>query len=83
MMTWCISLSSYITFSRRNGTAYNDINAIWWDELPVDGAVTSFVKLVVLSKSTGPAIRVVELEQYTGYGGNLNDKITRHENIEI
>ena len=39
-----------MTLSRRNGSSHLDQSALWWDDLPVDGIVTSFVRLDILSK---------------------------------
>ena len=58
-----------VTLRRRNGPDSYDYRHLWWDELGVDGIVTSFVRLDILHASTG--IRVLELEFYTGHGWGL------------
>ena len=51
-------------------------SALWWDELPVSGIVTSFIRLDILSKYSGPNAEermVYELEIYIGHGENYNE----------
>ena len=59
---------------RHNGTGSADIRGVWWETLDVEGIVTSFVKLDILSKYyVGRLIWVVELELYVGHGAHCRD----------
>ena len=56
-----------MTLSRRNGSSHFDQSAFWWDDLPVNGIVTSFVRLDILSKYSDANVderRILELEIY-------------------
>ena len=55
-----------LTLSRHKGYDNNDLKHLWWEELEVDGIVTSFVRLDFLHVGTGR--RVLEWEFYTGHG---------------
>ena len=58
-----------LTLSYHGGDNHNDYNALWWDELPVDGITTSFIRLEILSLySADIQIRVFEMEIFAGHG---------------
>ena len=59
-----------LTLSNRGGNNHHDYSALWWDELPVDGITTSFIRLEILSGySADIQIRVLEMEIFAGDGG--------------
>ena len=76
-----------MTLSRRDGIGNNDHNALGRDELPVDGIVTSFARLDILSKYSEPNDgdrRIFELEIYAGngvYGATRNDLFFINGNV--
>ena len=63
-----------MTLSRRNGTNSNDYSAAWWDTLPVEGIVTSYVRLDILSRYVQQSVfKVIQLELYSGTGKCLSE----------
>ena len=63
-----------LILSKHNGTGYSDVRAVWWDALAVEGIVTSFVQLDILSKYyDGRKIWVLELELYAGHGAHYRN----------
>ena len=63
-----------ITLSRRNGTTWGDYRAAWWDTLPVEGIVTSYVRLDIMSRYIPQSLfRIIQLELYSGTGKCLSE----------
>ena len=63
-----------LILSKHNGTGNSDVRAVWWDALAVEGIVTSFVQLDILSKYyDGRKIWVLELELYAGHGAHYRN----------
>ena len=58
-----------LTLSRHNGTHMKDYGASWWDDLTVEGIVTSSFRIDILSHVAGEDIKVIEIELYVGHGG--------------
>ena len=76
MMVISYRIIFYVTLNLHNGTRNVDYSALWWDEWPVCGIVTSFIRLDILSKYSGPNAEermVYELEIYIGHGENYNE----------
>ena len=72
-------MSSYLfqhTLSRRYGTGDFDYRFIWWDDLEINGIVTSFVRLDILHDGT--AMRLLELELNSGEGGSALKDLATH-----
>ena len=56
--------------AHRNGLGHHDYSVFGWDDLPIDGIVTSIVRLDILSMySLGAEKRLLELEIFIEHGG--------------
>ena len=58
------------------GTGNADFRHFWWEELAIDGIVTNFVRLDIVSKyfAHHNEVRLLELELYAGHGEGGRDR---------
>ena len=68
----CVKLQ--LKLSRRNGTHVKDYGGAWWDEMPVEGIVTSSIRIDILSRYVEhSSVKFIEIELYSGQGESAFD----------